>query len=189
MCLRSWINQEGSELKGSVSFPKMFVSQWGAETEVLNLSFPGKSSQARCALPYPSPLPNTLLSPLLPHRPQQCWLATTVCNWTQSIFPPLWLVKLYPICSWITLQKMQLRSPGYKFLLRCWVVCAWVFLYGDTDASSINWVLPLFSLSYSLFHSPLSWLWHCHFFQAHHGLWARSILSTGSLAWCPIFSL
>lgn len=151
MCFRSWVKQEGNEPKGLVPSPNMFVSQWGAETEVLNLfSFPGKSSQARCALPHLPPLPNNLFSLLLPHRPQWCWLAMTVCNWTQNIFPPLWLVKLYSTCSWITLKKMQLRSPGYKFLLRCWVACTWVFLYGDTNASSINWVLPLFSLSYFL---------------------------------------
>lgn len=125
----------------------MFISQWGAETEVLNLfSFPGKSSQARCALPHLPPLSNNLFSPLLFLRPQRCWLAMTVYNWAQSIFLPLWLVMLYPICSWITLKKRQLRSPGYKFLQRCWVACTWVFLHGDTNASSINWALLLFYL-------------------------------------------
>lgn len=80
-------------------------------------------------------------------------MAMVLYNWTQSTFSPLWLVKLHPICSWITLQKIHWRSSGYKLLPECWVAWAWVFLCDDTSTNSINWTLSLLSFSLPL---PLS---------------------------------
>lgn len=85
LCFRSWVKAGEEWAEGPCSFPRMFVSQRGAETPLKSLSFPGKSSQARCALPH-------LCSPTVFSLPSSLADPNSVgCLWQyvieHSIFP------------------------------------------------------------------------------------------------------